>query len=319
MGDYIYMQGTAQIKPSDIKVLQKFFNSRHEGADYELNWADLEAARPDLRTFSAFYVLKHGRSQGIPFSMPNPTGWPDSFDDLPEDPGSPFGLGECELSDEGLLKFKCSDRNRKNVIEAFISLLPVFSINWLVHVDYREWFMAPPEDRAAGIKVYVQGSATMDEALDTCCDNHQDMLKEELQGEAKRIVGDFTPEDLRKIAESLGLSPDIFDTPAETVHHYTQLMQRPKFAFNPEFESALREKLIAAFGLTQKYTEANDPDVKLFSRSKPYVPDARTQPLTSSIGRYDSVLDHITHLKLFARGKKGVRQVKRKQRRAMKA
>ncbi|MNQ81400.1 hypothetical protein D3C85_964210 [compost metagenome] len=48
--------------------------------------------------------------------------------------------------------------------------------------------------------------------------------------------------------------------------------------------------------------------------------DPRVQSLNSpKLGQWNSLLEHITAHKLFARGKMGVRQVKRKQRRKMRA
>ena len=322
MGDYIYMQGTAQIKPSYIKPLQKFFNSRHDDADYELNWASLEDVWPDLSVYSAFYVLKNGRSSGVPFSMPNPTGWPNSFDELREDEGgSGYGTGECELSDDGLLLFKCSDRNRYNVYEAFVSLLPVFATDWRVQIDFREWFYALPEDEDGGIKTYAPDSATMDEALDIVCTQHKKMLKEALRDKAKRVVESFAEEDIRKMAESLGIDLATLDqvVPAEAVLRYTQLMQQPKFSFSPEFEQTLRDKLTAAFDLNLAFTtlEPESSNTTPF-KSRPYVQEPRTTPLTSTkLGHFDTIIERIEAVKLFNRGKKGVRQIKRKQRRSM--
>jgi len=322
MGDYIYMQGTAKIRPMHRKVLQKFFNSRHDDADYELNWPKLVEDDPTIIVYSGYKVLKmaHGMgAESIPFGMSNPTGWPDSFDELPREEGDEYGIGECELDDEGNLTFKCSSRNRNRVMEAFISLVFYWAEDYKIEMDTREWAfdMFGGQDHVA---VYTPGNeAGFDAIMEIVGNQLQEM---ERKAELWRLAP-ITVDEKEKL-RALGLSESFLaslDGPSKNI---VDVPSEPNLS--TEWSKLVNKKLEQMGIPLELFTSSNPRPHESFAdyvvrlgMTRVYKPDERVQSLNSpKLGQWNSTLEHIEAHKRFARGKKGVRQVRRKQRRAMK-
>lgn len=323
MGDYVYVQGKAKIDPTYVKHLQAFFNSRHDDPDYELNWPKLLESEPTLRLYHGYKILasQYGKgSERIPFSMPNPTGWPDSFDELPKIEGDQYGTGELELDDEGNLTFKCSSRNRNAVVEAFISLIFMWSRDYEIKYDTSEWALMVL-DRGDFIKTFVPGDeAGFDHIMDKVGETWIEM---ERKAELWKLAP-LTEEEKQK-ALDMGISKtflegldgpcqDLVDVPSQV----DQVEAWSKLVYDKLATMGIPKELFTAS--TPRGTETFPEYIVRLGMTRLHKPDDRVQSLNSTkLGQFDSQLERIKALKLFARGKKGVRQVKRKQRRAMKA
>lgn len=315
MGDYVYMQGRAKIEPTYVKQLQAFFNSRHDDPDYELNWPKLIETEPTLRLYNGYklLVMCHGMgSERIPFSMANPTGWP--FDDLVDE------RGELELDDEGNLTFKCSTRNRNSVLEAFVSLIFMWSRDYEIQYDTSEWAYVIG-NREDYTKTYVPGDeAGFDQIMNRVAETLAEM---ERKAELWKLAP-ITTDEKQKM-RALGISEAFLESIDGPSKNIIDVPREPALA--TEWSRLVNDKL-ATMGIPLELFTSSSPRphesfaeyVVRLGMIRLHEPDTRTQSLTSpKVWQYDSMLDHINALKLFARGKKGVRQVKRKQRRAMKA
>lgn len=323
MGDYVYVQGRAKIDPTYVKHLQAFFNSRHEHPDHELDWPKLVESERTLRLFNGYKLLvaQHGSgSERIPFSMPNPTGWPSSFDDLPQAEGGEYGTGELELDDEGNLTFKCSTRNRQSVVEAFISLIFMWSRDYEIKYDTSEWAYVVG-DRDTYTKTYVPGDEVgFDQIMNRVTETWDEMQR---KAELWKLAP-LTQEEKQK-ALDMGISKTFLEGLEGPCQNLTDV---PSKADQVAAWSKLVHEKLASMGIPKELFTASTPRgtetfaeyVVRLGMIKIAKPDPRTAPLNATkLGQYDSIVDHIGALKLYARGKKGVRQVKRKQRRVMKA
>lgn len=315
MGDYVYMQGKAKIQQGYIKNLQAFFNSRHDDPDYELNWPKLVEVEPTLRVYNGYKLLAmcHGMgSENIPFGMSNPTNWP--FDDLVDE------MGELELDDEGNLTFKCSSRNRNFVLEAFVSLVFMWSSDYEIQYDTHEWAYTLG-NRDDYTKTYVPGdSEGFDKIMETVATTLEEM-------ERKAELWKLAPitDDEKQTMRSLGISEAFLESLDGPSRNIVDVPSEPSMV--AEWSRLVNTKLEQMGIPLELFTSSNPRPHESFAEyvvrlgtTRVYNPDARTQSLNSpKVGQFETLLDHINAHKLFARGKKGIRQVKRKQRRAMKA
>ena len=320
MGDYIYMQGRAKIRPLHREHLKKFFATAKEGPDYELNWPKLEDIDPTIRVYNGWKLLalKHGEgSENIPHSMFNPTGWPDSFDALPIEEGQTYGHGELKLDDEGWLTFKCSSRNRDHVMEAFISLVFYWSDDYEIQLDTREWAF----DMFTGdhIATYTRDDEDgFDHIMDLVAETLDKLEREsDLQVHAQLTEGE------RQRMLNIGISSAFLDGLNKPSRDLKDVPQDPVLVY--AWSALVKEKLEQVGIPFELFAETNPRPADSFiehivrlGMQKRVPPRQPAEPSNNPMGRFTSILDHINAVKRFNRGKLGVRQIKRKQRRAMK-
>lgn len=322
MGDYIYMQGRAKIRPLHREHLKKFFATAEDGPDYELNWPLLEEIDPTIRVYSGWKLLclKYGTgSERIPHGMSNPTGWPDSFDELPIDEGQEYGHGELNLDADGNLTFKGSGRNRDHVMEAFISLVFYWSDDYEIKLDTREWAF----DMFTGdhIATYTRDN---EDGFDSIMDVVAETLDKLERERDLKALAPLTAEERQRMLD-VGISPAFLNGLNKPCRELTDVPQEPALV---DAWSALVNEKLAQMGISLEFFTESSPrpadsfveHIVRLGMQKRQPPRQKAESLNSpKVWRYDSPLDHINDLKLFARGKKGVRQVNRKQRRKMRA
>lgn len=314
MGDYVYMQGTAKIRPEYVKPLQKFFATADEGPDYELDWAAFKQVEITLPLYSGYYLLEHCNAGRIPHGMPNPTGWPDHFDDIVDE------QGVLELSDDGQLAFKCSDRNRNYVMEAFISLVFLWADDYDIRVDRSELSMGFTRGEEHTTIYTPDNTQAVDALLDQVGARHRELLRKAELWKLAPIT-DTEKQQMR----NLGISEAFLESLDGPSQNVVDVPNEPQLVAT--WSKLVNDKL-AQMGIPlELFTSSNPRPHESFAEyvvrlgmTRVAPTDPRVQSLESpKLGQWNSLLEHIQAHKLFARGKMGVRQVNRKQRRKMRA
>lgn len=319
MGDYIYMQGRAKIRPLHREHLKKFFATAEEGPDYELDWPKLEYIDPTIVLYSGWKLLalKYGTgSERVPNGMSNPTGWPDSFDALPIEEGQKYGHGELNLDDDGNLTFKCSGRNHDHVMEAFISLVFYWSDDYEIKLDTREWAF----DQFTGdhITTYTRDNEDgFDQIMDVVAET---LDKLERKAELWRLAP-LTQDEMERL-RTIGISDTFINGLNKPSRELADVPQGPH---QIDVWSELVHQKLAQMGISPELFSESSPrpadsfveHIVRLGMQKRQPPRQPAESLNKPIA-HTSILDHINAVKRFNRGKLGVRQIKRKQRRKMK-
>ncbi len=314
MGDYAYMQGTAKIRAKSIKPLQAFFNTRHDDPEFDLVWSKLEEYFPEMRVYAAYNILKNGRSTRIPFGMPNPSGWPSDFDELQ------FETGELELTDEGRLTFKCSNRNHDSVMQAFIALLPVFATSWRVEYNDNEFRLGYSQGDSTVYSSTAKDKEALEHLIGMLCERADEMER----SAALWRLAPLTADELITLRE-IGISETFInglDGPS------AQLKDVPTEPTHVKAWSALVRAKLDAMGIpmslfTQSAPRGSESFAEFAVRlgmQNPTVPTPKEEEeLGPQLEIYTSTLEHIAAYKLRSRGKKGYNQLTRKSRRNCRA
>lgn len=319
MGDYSYCRGTAKIKPALVEVLRDRFTRPTDNVDLDL-WGDWNfVTLPECLTATSAYKVLCMEEKG---SWIPGMGAGGKSRHLGEPPA------ECmSYSADGVLTFHTGYKNGNRTIEAFIALLIACSDTYEIEYDWYETMYSPDwDDPDSGLTVYSSSAITpemlkelqdkVDRSYANAVDTREEFSPGQWRDKPKELSADLKWSyfncNLARALKNKGLT-------MEGTVDWTL----PDLGIGADMIAQLR-----ALGISEDFLSGDprytaSPNVVVAVKqavagtpfnSTPFTHDPRQVPV--SVPDFDP-LAHIMGQKLYSRGKKGIRQVKRAQRRKM--